>query len=178
MQNGIELTQTISARKERKRWSDRFIPECQCILAEWSGCSPDDVQIASYEDDYKNATDLIMPSGERVAVKTRRADVLAKYPNEICLRHNPASPYPTEYHKVLQSKVRFLLYTYCDPTETHLMGWKLYDLTALWIADFFGVPISKNEVHIEERDVHLICFDAMELQSLFQPFQLALKEPE
>jgi len=165
----------VANRTDRKRWSDRFLHQYQIILGKWAGCAPEEVIIANDDDDRKNATDLILPDGRRVAAKTRRKNVLLSYPTEIALRHNPNARYPSEWKKVLNNKAQLLLYTYCDILEQRLIKWRICDLGVLTLAHLFDFDgcIKPVEQHDDDRDVHLIAFDGLSIQKKYGKLLLA-----
>lgn len=117
----------------RKRWADRFLPEMSRIIGEHL------IVEAPLEEDRNRNTDLIVLRLEavRIACRVRRFGYLQRCGDEFTIRTANPSGARTELDKVMDGWGDFMLYGFCDPTETHLQRWTLIDLSVFrrWVAE-------------------------------------------
>jgi hypothetical protein len=152
---------TVQGASLRKQWSDKFIPTYKQILATHLAIDPDSIRTATHEEDYLEATDLVLPDGRTVAAKTRRASILSRYPDEFALRCRAPGGHKSEWAKVRDDKRGdLLLYTYSDEGETMIQKWRLFDLDVLRVAQrsWFEDAIP-DIITIPDQDISLISFN-------------------
>lgn len=119
--------------RDRKAWSDRFIPEIKSILGGLL------IDVAEPADDSLRNTDLItltMRGGLRIACRVRKHRYLATYADEFTLRCSVASGRETEIDKVLAGWGDYLFYGFANAEETALSTWVVGDLAVFreWFA--------------------------------------------
>ena len=117
----------------RKRWADRFLPEMSRIIGEHL------IVEAPLEEDRHRNTDLIVLRLEavRIACRVRRFGYKAKCGDEFTIRTGHPSGARTELDKVMDGWGDFMLYGFCDHSETFLQRWTLIDLDVFrrWVTE-------------------------------------------
>lgn len=108
-------------------WSDGFLPEVRRVLA-LNAAHFFTLRIASYHQDVKQATDMVVSitEGKSIAIRLRRAD----YPQrDLTIRSSRASGAITELEKIKAGHGDFYLYGWTQ--DLHIAEWMLVDLHRL-----------------------------------------------
>jgi hypothetical protein len=147
------------SRAQRLCAINAYDPDYLKILERFSG---QPATKASHRQDYQEATDFILSTGARVAVKTRSNKWLLQQPNEFALRGKNSS-YPSEYQKIISGEypVKYLLQTYLDTEGENLVSAKIIDIGVVILAqrDWYSRCKPPTFINDPSRDVHLVCFD-------------------
>jgi len=108
-------------------WADGYMPELRRILI-LNALSFVSIQIASYEQDVKKATDMLLTvSGNKsIAVRLRRANYAYR---DLTLRCHRASGVETELSKIQRGSGDFYLYGWTD--HFAIAEWMFVDLDQL-----------------------------------------------
>ena len=118
----VSMMNTYEINRE---FADKHLPQVQKIIAE------EITSVSSFEEDTKQATDLIVitcPRGQ-VAVRIRRPGYAERYPWEFTIRFRAANMnYHTEYQKILdEGWADWLFYGHLNQ-EGQIFRWFLIDL--------------------------------------------------
>jgi hypothetical protein len=91
-----------------RAWSDKFIKHMKHIIG------PRLLDVASFEVDTKQATDLIVfkAGSVDIAARVRKHEYFARYPHEFTLRAARPSGVPTELEKILDGWGDWMFYGY------------------------------------------------------------------
>ena len=120
--------------KKDKAWSDRFLPEMKRI------CGENLIGEPPVAEDQERNTDLMVLKMEavRIAARVRHPDAWLKWPNEFTIRMGRPTGTKTEFTKIMEGWGDYLLYGFADPTETHLIAWRLISLNEfrIWIVRY------------------------------------------
>lgn len=117
--------------EEDKKWSDRFIPEIQTILANNLRL----FEIANDVEDREHNTDLLTLRDIRVALRIRKFDAFQSFGNQFTIRSRRGSGAKTELLKIIEGLGRYMFYGFSDESERKIHAWFLIDLNAFrgWI---------------------------------------------
>jgi hypothetical protein len=165
----------IQGASLRKQWSDRFIPSYKQILANHLEIDPSQIRTATHEEDFHEATDLVLPDSRTVACKTRRASIMKKYPDEFALRSRAPAGHKSEWAKIGEGRGDLLLYTFSGEDEQSIQKWRLYDLDVLRAAkkSMFLDCTLPDLITLPDQDVHLISFDSKKIHPKYGRLLLA-----
>lgn len=108
-----------------RKWSDIMIPQIKTIVG------PCLLESASFENDAKQATDLIILNArdKRIAARVRRVGYAEKYPFEFTIRSHRETGSSTELEKIINGFGDWLFYGHADCND-QINFWWLINLSA------------------------------------------------
>ncbi|MCL2306287.1 MAG: hypothetical protein FWC43_13160 [Planctomycetaceae bacterium] len=117
----------MSDWKDRKKWSDRFLPEIKRILGEHLIGEP------PVEEDMLRNTDLtvLRLKEVRIACRVRTPEYYPRYANEFTIRSGYKDGVKTELPKIIEGWGDYFFYGFSDREEKRLCHWILGNLNAL-----------------------------------------------
>jgi hypothetical protein len=117
----------------QKGWSDTFTPEIIEIVAKINGTSPENVDVASFQEDVKRATDMFIfgVNGIRVGSRVRKAKYFEQYGGEFTIRYSTPAGTPTEYQKLMGGFPDAMIYAFSDEAEQNVAAWIYCDCNVL-----------------------------------------------
>jgi hypothetical protein len=115
----------MTGYEQDRQWSDLMIPQIKAIVGRHL------LEVASYEVDVKQATDLMVFSARdmRVAARVRRPGYADKYPHEFTIRAARSSGAETELSKIVNGWGDALFYGHAD-ANNRIVLWHLICLDA------------------------------------------------
>lgn len=110
----------MSAYAKDRAWSDLMIPQIKRIVGPYL------LEIADFEHDAKQATDLMVLTGRdmRIAARVRRPGYASKYPSDFTLRSQRSTGAETELFKIQAGWGDWLFYGHTDG-ENVIRHWHL-----------------------------------------------------
>ncbi|MBZ0279392.1 MAG: hypothetical protein K8L97_01545 [Anaerolineae bacterium] len=117
-------------------WSDSYLPEIRRILAQ-NALALFTIKVATYQQDIKQATDLLVSvSGQKaIAVRLRRA--MYRY-RDLTIRAQRTSGAPTELEKIKSGYGDYYLYGWT--VDYRIPEWMLVDLSRLRATGLLNSP--------------------------------------
>ena len=120
-----------------RAWTDKLLPEV--IEKLQSDLSIEGLGIASYEDDVKKATDLIVIGNStlRIGVRLRTNFYWKQYKHDFTIRSGRPSGVATELDKILDGWGDYLFYGFANNTKTEVIDYHVIDLNEFrkWASD-------------------------------------------
>jgi hypothetical protein len=107
--------------EERRKWSDRFLPQIQEIVGRFT------IGVASYDSDVREATDIVAHS-KKIAVRVRQFGFFNKYPEQFTLRAQLDTGTVTELQKIIHGHADWAFYGHADKQEMQVEHWMVLDL--------------------------------------------------
>lgn len=124
------INSKIDLYKSQRNWSDRFIPNMKKIIG------PQLLQITSFEQDTKQASDLIVFDVKRnndkpiqIACRVRTYEQYKNYPGQFTIRFKLPSGVETEWDKIMNGWADWFFYgAQKDHDSLEIYPWYLIDL--------------------------------------------------